>query len=642
MTYSKNEEQVFLFGTDEPLVEPRRVHAGNLVATIDAGALRMLCVDGIEVLRQIDFPIRDADWASLSPTVISEDIQQNAEGFRYERQFEVAEGALLCTIVYEATSAGEIFAHGEAYARRDFVTNRAGFTVLHPLRGICGEPVTVRHASGGTSEAMMPDLIQPSQPIKDIAGIIFQISGVRVDISFAGEVFEMEDQRNWSDASYKTYCRPLVEPFAYVIKAGETLKQSVHVSVAGEAPKADADIAAQPAVGEAIEGGLPKLLLAAQEGLLAEEAQLDILHQSGINHFLLRVTPDNCIGLLAALKQHLQATNGAFDLEIVLKDDEKALPQLEHVAKACAAQGLTPVHVIALPAAYLKSYQPESVWPQGLSTRESFEAASRAFKGSKIGAGMLTNFTEINRCPPDGMSCDYVTHANSATIHAADDTSVMQTLETLPDIFRSASAIAGPRSYRLGLTAIGMRTNPYGAATLPNPRQHRLTMSVWDPRARGLFGAAWAVGALATTESAGVEAIALASPVGPFGVLSTRGEVQRPWYDAHADARVYPIFHVLRALSSAHTRYAMTGLPKGFAGVAVGTSTGQRLVITNLERQARSITLPEGALCAALNIETFETAAADPLWLDKSMKPKPEGSIDLTPYMTVFCDLARE
>lgn len=25
---------------------------------------------------------------------------------------------------------------------------------------------------------------------------------------FEGDVFEMEDQRNWTDASYKTYCTP--------------------------------------------------------------------------------------------------------------------------------------------------------------------------------------------------------------------------------------------------------------------------------------------------------------------------------------------------------------------------------------------------------------------------------------------------
>ena len=95
----------------------------------------------------------------------------------------------------------------------------------------------------------------------------------------------------------------------------------------------------------------------------------------------------------------------------------------------------------------------------------------------------------------------------------------MQTLETMPHTFRSARAIAGQRAYRLGLTAIGMRFNPYGASVCANPDQLRLTMTTWEPRARALFGAAWAVGALSAIAGHGVEAIALAAPVGPFGVL---------------------------------------------------------------------------------------------------------------------------
>ena len=30
---------------------------------------------------------------------------------------------------------------------------------------------------------------------------------------FNGETFEMEDQRNWTDASFKTYCTPLSLPY---------------------------------------------------------------------------------------------------------------------------------------------------------------------------------------------------------------------------------------------------------------------------------------------------------------------------------------------------------------------------------------------------------------------------------------------
>ena len=207
----------------------------------------------------------------------------------------------------------------------------------------------------------------------------------------------------------------------------------------------------------------------------------------------------------------------------MLDDDAPAAAQLERVARACDECAVAPKHVVALPSAYLLSYQPDGRWPTGLAPRDACAGLRSTFPAARIGAGVLTNFAEFNRCRPRDIASDYVTHGSSAIVHSADDASVMQTLETAPHTFRSARAIAGHRAYRLGLTAIGMRMNPYGATVSPNPDQRRLTMATWDPRARALFGSAWAVGALAATLGHQVEAMALAAPVGPFGVLARSG-----------------------------------------------------------------------------------------------------------------------
>ena len=36
-----------------------------------------------------------------------------------------------------------------------------------------------------------------------------------------GNKFEMEDHRNWMDASYKTYVCSLLDPWPYTLKKGE-------------------------------------------------------------------------------------------------------------------------------------------------------------------------------------------------------------------------------------------------------------------------------------------------------------------------------------------------------------------------------------------------------------------------------------
>ena len=59
------------------------------------------------------------------------------------------------------------------------------------------------------------------------------LPGVRVACRMEGDAFEMEDQRNWMDASYKTYVRPLALPWPYTIAKGEKLAQRVSLSVTG-------------------------------------------------------------------------------------------------------------------------------------------------------------------------------------------------------------------------------------------------------------------------------------------------------------------------------------------------------------------------------------------------------------------------
>ncbi|HCK09781.1 MAG TPA: hypothetical protein DHW45_07880, partial [Candidatus Latescibacteria bacterium] len=57
------------------------------------------------------------------------------------------------------------------------------------------------------------------------------VAGVTAEVRFEGDVFEMEDQRNWTDASYKTYCTPLANPYPVDVAAGTKIRQSVTISV---------------------------------------------------------------------------------------------------------------------------------------------------------------------------------------------------------------------------------------------------------------------------------------------------------------------------------------------------------------------------------------------------------------------------
>ena len=62
--------------------------------------------------------------------------------------------------------------------------------------------------------------------------------GVRAELRFAGDLFEMEDQRNWTDGSFKIYGTPLSLPFPVEIRAGDRVRQRVTMSLEGTAAHA--------------------------------------------------------------------------------------------------------------------------------------------------------------------------------------------------------------------------------------------------------------------------------------------------------------------------------------------------------------------------------------------------------------------
>ena len=460
---------------------------------------------GVEVLRALSYPVRNADWGTYLTVTEAEEIGPA----QYVRHFAEPGGAFRG--VFRVVLTGDaVDAEVSFTFLRPARVNRAGFTLLHPIRGVAGSALTILHPDGRQTDTVFPALVSPGQPARDIAGMRHRVGGVRVAITLEGDVFEMEDQRNWSDASFKTYCRPLSLPFPYDVAEGETLRQRVVLTA-----RADAAVVARPE-GEAVTAvaAMPQVLLACEAGL-SDPAALGRFPGVPVLFRLTAGTPEADLRAVAG--------RAGTALEIVF-DDLAGLGAL--VARARAA-GIEPVRVVALPAGYLKSHQPEGPWPEGARPGDAIAPLRAGFAGAAIGSGSLTNFTELNRCRPDPDGVDFVTFGNTAIVHAADDLSVWQTLEALPDIFATAREIAGGKPLHLGLLSIGMRSNPYGAAVAPNPELIRLPMAMQDPRQGTGFAAAYAVGVLARAAAAGVGSLALAMAGGPLGADGPLGEVVR-------------------------------------------------------------------------------------------------------------------
>ncbi len=317
---------------------------------------------------------------------------------------------------------------------------------------------------------------------------------------------------------------------------------------------------------------------------------------------------------------------------LVVVDDAQPHAQLRQLA-GLINERFVIRGVLVTPAAYLESYQPDGIWPCGMTPVEVAQLAREYVPQVMIGAGVPTFFTELNRCRPTPGSFDYLTHATSPIVHAADDASIVESLQALPDVFRSGRALADGKPYRLTTSAVGAWRNPYGGQLTPNPQRERLTLSDQDPRQRGLLAAVWTLAHYHAAQCSGVDAIALWAVNEPFSVASA----QHYW----------PVFHVIKGLSLARGRSALVFETSSPDIVALGWSEdggeNVRLWLGNLscELQTFEIIGAEVTGCTVLDQDSYVTALSDPQFM-QPVRESPVSTLKAWAVAVIDCRLTVE
>jgi hypothetical protein len=635
-----------LCGIEEADASRRLLRAGPLSAELEAGNLRYIRFAGIEVLRGIAFLVRDANWGTLSGEVCDLSIEESADAFSVAYRGRCDDGSI--RLVYDAkirgAAKGSLSFEASVLCESEVRTNRTGFVVLHPLAGVAGRPARVLHTDGRETMETFPGLISPGQPMFDIRSLSHEIApGVWATCTMEGDAFEMEDHRNWSDASYKTYIRPLGKPWPYTLAAGSRHEQSVVLTVSGRVPAAAASDAAPIAI--SVNGETGGKIPAIGVGVSAQEAShalknTPLLRRLGPRLLVCQIDarqpPD--AGILGAYRELAAMTGAPVTLEIIIPGTVAPVHELAPVAAAVRRARLTPDAVSVFPASDLMSHQPGHEDKTVPPAADICAAARAAFPGVRLGGGMASYFTELNRKRPPTEFLDFIIHTTCPIVHAADDRSVMETLEALPAIIASTVAFSGGHLRRVGPSAIGCRQNPYGAAPFETDGASRVCLARIDPRQRGLFGAAWALGYIAAFARGGLEAIAIGAPTGPFGAIYRRTEYAQPYFDALDCPAVYPVFHILAGLARASGRpmlQAVSARPRAVEAIAFRSGDGIEMWLCNLTAEpvtAKLEGLPSAISASVIDAASFTHAAVDPDWLDALRTPLTNNSIALDAY----------
>ncbi|HLF21899.1 MAG TPA: hypothetical protein VI582_05310, partial [Aestuariivirga sp.] len=241
MAQKKPSRAIKLFGTEIPDARRRELKAGHLTAVLDNGGLRYIRYRGVEVLRGIAYLVRDKNWGTYAPAIEGLKVKQGKNGFTvsYAATCRDADQAIRYEAKIEAKAGGTLVFSAAATPATDFLTNRTGFVVLHPLDGTVGKPVAVVHTNGKRENRKFPKLISPGQPIFEIRSLKHTVMpGVTATVLMEGNKFEMEDHRNWMDASYKTYVCSLRDPWPYTLAKGKPFAQTITLTVSGKPSKA--------------------------------------------------------------------------------------------------------------------------------------------------------------------------------------------------------------------------------------------------------------------------------------------------------------------------------------------------------------------------------------------------------------------
>jgi D-apionolactonase len=648
---------VMLWGTEHEDPPARVLRAGPFSVEFENGALRYVRFGGIEVLRAIAFLVRDENWGTFAPEISDLKIEESAADFAvsYHAVCADARQRLTYRATISGTSDGALAFQVTAEAGTDIRTNRTGFVVLHPA-ALAGRAVKVTHSDGRLVLARFPELISPGQPLLDISALDHEITpGVWASCRMEGDSFEMEDQRNWGDASYKTYVGSLLRPWPYTLAAGSRHTQAVRVSIAPSGSMAATAASNDSPVTVEIARETDGLMPAVGIGVPATEAKhavaaIDLLRRLAPRHLICHIDLRGEVpqSTLEAYQRLAEATGAQADLEIIIADDSDPAAMLDALAQRLAAARLKPASLAVSTAADLLSWQPGEDRPTQPTAQAICAAARRVFPRVKLSGGVFTYFTEINRKRPPAELLDYVSHTTCAIVHAADDRAVMETLETLPAIIASTRAFIGGRSYRIGPSAIACRSNPYGTAPFENPHNARVPLARMDPRQRGLFAAAYLVGYAAACARGGLDAVAFGAPTGPFGFIHRHADHARPWFDTHdgdpiGATRVYPAFHVLAGLTQGSGRPRLaTAVSKPGVIEALGWRERGRTVlwVANLTAAPVEIAVPgpSAATAAVLDAQNFVRAARDPEALDALAAPLPTDRVKLDSYAVARID----
>lgn len=552
---------IFAENTSRFPVPARTIESGPWRLQLRGDELADIEYRGHPVLRAIRPVVRDHDWRTLTPVVESVTAGSDASALRLTVRF-TGFGAEYSAELVVGVSGNDLTVAFDGTATGGFRSNRIGLVTLHRPDD-AGRSVTISAPDGTRTESAFPTGISPHQPFLDIAAMGWERDGTAFTLAFSGDVFETEDQRNWTDASFKTYSTPLSRPFPVSVHAGDRVRQSIRLTATptGEVPEL---FSAEPAedvltVRRQVQGRVPALGTSASRSA----ARPGIV--SGLDALTVELPSDE-----AGARKILQ--------HAVRQAAELGAP-LDVRITAAGPAGVAPV-LDLLPlknVARLGVFSSDShVTEPDLWEELRSEARRRGYPGELI-AGARSHFTELNRrqdiLPGDA---DALTYSITPQMHATEVPHIVESLPMHRLTALNALRIGAGKPLHIGPVTLKARFNAVSTDGAYDART--VAAMTTDPLQGEEFTATWLLGSIAALSLPGVESLSYFEASGLRGLIAEDG----------TPTPAFRLFEKLAALRGAEVLETPHSVP-GLVLYPVSAGSGVVLFAANLTAEPLSV-----------------------------------------------------
>ncbi len=582
------------------MTAPLQLTAGPITLLYENGYIRSLFLGSVELLRRIYVAVRDPYWNTIEYEVSNEVFSLSEKHFQIHFDCHHRRGEIdfRWRGRVSGSESGEVTFSMDGEAISAFKTLRIGFCILHPL-SLKGVPAEIQHPDGTLGKAEFPQSISAHQIFKNVSRISFSPRAqINATIEMFGSTFETEDQRNWTDATFKTYCPPIDQQGLRLVTPKETFSQCIKLIATGtsEANNTNAMICLNE---NAESYAVPEIGTAVYPQVKFTDAAARRLGAAALSHVRIDIdvsAPDigEQIKRAASIAESLET-----NMELALFFTDEYVGEITRLLVSLGEEATIPVK------RFLIFHRNRAVTPNYL-VASLREALTTYAPESFVGGGTDNYYVEINRENPSTDNLDFICFSATPQVHTFDNAAVMENAAGLAEVLKDVQRFSND----LPIVVSPLTIRPRKRRTAP------LKDGGADSRLREQFGASWTLASFISCAAQNLRSITCHTAFGDDGLMDENGSAVGP--------ALY-LIGFIQAFKGGTCLVVKTGKPHLNACI-LKKGSERRLLIANCASEKKRVDL---------NCMSHKRARV--LILDQTMPMETAGSPE-----ELFCSAAKE